>query len=85
MDNLKKVCANPLNAKIIAFFHQHPSMVDTSRSIAAWLNLEREDVKKVLDYLVSQNILLPHRISSSIAYSYTQDSKIIKKIEKLLK
>ncbi|MFH1045982.1 MAG: hypothetical protein V1727_03360 [Candidatus Omnitrophota bacterium] len=84
MTGLKKVCEIPLNRKVISFFHENPSTVDTSRAIAAWLNCERKEVKKALDYLVTQGILLPHRIGASTAYAYTQDKKIIFKIEKIL-
>lgn len=84
MVNLKKVCRYPLNLKIISFFHKNPSMVDTSRGIAAWLNYDRKEIKKALDFLVSQNILVPHRMGSTVAYAYTQDKKIIACIEKFL-
>ena len=85
MPNLKKICGSGLNLKIISFFHENPSTVDTSGGIATWLNCDSEEIKKVLDYLVSQNILLSHHTGSTIAYAYTQDRKIVKQIEKILK
>ncbi|MBN3038832.1 MAG: hypothetical protein JW869_05370 [Candidatus Omnitrophica bacterium] len=85
MAEIKKICASTLNRKIIRFFQENPSTVDTSRGIAAWLNFDRKEVKKALDSLVKEKILIPHRIGSSIAYAYTQDKKIIKKIEQSVK
>ena len=84
MADLRKICKAPLNLKIISFFHQHRSIVDTSSSIAAWLNHNLKEVQKVLDYLVSQNILICHRAGSTTAYAYTHDRQIIERIEKIL-
>ena len=58
--------------------------MDTSRGIAAWLNHDRKEIKRALDFLVSQNILTTHRTASTIAYAYTQDRKTAEEIEKLL-
>lgn len=85
MADLKKICEFSLNLKIINFFREHLSTIDTARGIAAWLNHDQEEIKKALDYLVSQNILISHRTGSTIAYAYTQDKKVVKKIEKFLK
>ncbi len=85
MANLKKICGSGLNLKIISFFHENPSTVDTSGGIATWLNCDCEEIKKVLDYLVSQNILLSHHTGSTIAYAYTHNKEIINEIERILK
>ena len=84
MVDLKKVCESSLNLKIISFFHENPSTVDTSRGIAAWLNHDREQIQKALNFLVSQNILISHRTSSTIAYAYSQDKEIVEEIERFL-
>ena len=81
MANLEKICASQLNLRIISFFHEHPATVDTSRGIATWLNYDRKQIEQALDYLSSQNILISHRTGSTIAYAYTQDKKIVKKIK----
>ena len=85
MADIKKLLESKLNLKIISFYNENPSTVDTSRSIAAWLNWERKEVKRALDNLCKFKILIPHRIGSSIAYAYTQDKRIIKEIEKFLR
>jgi hypothetical protein len=84
MASIKKICESPLNLKIISFFRENPSAMDTSRGIAGWLNHPHEEVKKVLDYLVAQKILIVHRTGATTAYAYTQDKKIIEEIEKVL-
>jgi len=84
MPGLKKFCESALNLKIISFFHENPSTVDTSSGIATWLTHNHEEIEKVLDYLVSQNILISHHTGSTVAYAYTQDNEIIDQIEKIL-
>lgn len=84
MAGLKKICESSLNLKIISFFHENPSIVDTSGGIATWLNQDRKKIKKALDYLAGQNILVSHRSGSTTAYAYTQEKEIIEKIEKIL-
>lgn len=84
MVDLEKVCLCSLNLKIISFFHENPSTVDTARGIAAWLNHDHAEVKARLDYLVTQRILNTHRTGSTVAYCLTQDKKIINEIEKFL-
>ncbi len=83
--DLKRICKFPLHLKIIVFFHKHPSTIDTARGIAAWLNHDQKELGKVLDYLVSKNILTSHSTGSTTAYGYTQDREIVKKIEKFLR
>ena len=85
MVKLKKLLQSELNKRILSFYHENPSTVDTSRSIANWLDYERKEVKKALDALVKQKILIAHRIGSSIAYAYTQEKKVIRQIEHALK
>ena len=84
MVDLKKISGPSLNLKIISFFHENPSTVDTARGLAAWLNHDQEGIKEALDYLVRQNILITHCTGSTIAYAYTQDKKTVEKIEKFL-
>ena len=84
MVDLKKICAVPLNLKIISFFYENPQTLDTSRGLAAWLNHEPGEVKKALDFLVDRKILVAHRTRSTIAYAYTQNKGIINQIKKFL-
>jgi len=85
MANLKKICQTALNLKIVTFFHQHRGAIDTPAGLAAWLNHNREEVKKALEHLAEQEILIAHKLRSTTAYALTQNKKIIKEIEKILK
>lgn len=84
MVDLEKVCKSALNLKIISFFYEHPATVDTPRGISAWLSHDQKEIKKALDYLASQDILIAHQTRSTIAYCLTQDKKVIDRIEKFL-
>lgn len=66
--------------KIIRFFHENPASIDTSRGVAAWTGESGQDVKKALLKLACLKILTAHKVSSTTAYSYTRNSKLIKKI-----
>ena len=85
MGDLKKICGSSLNLKIISFFHQHPATVDTAVGYAAWLNQDRDKVAKALDFLANQKVLVVHRTRATLAYGFTQNKAMIKRIEKLLK
>ena len=85
MADLKKLCKTELNLKIISFFHENPATVDTVRGITAWLNHNREQMQKALDYLVRQKILISHRTGSTAAYGYTQNKKVVKEIGRFLR
>jgi len=82
--NLKKFFKSPLHKKIIIFFHQNPSSVDTSRGVATWINYDGPKVSQALKELAKEKILNIHNSATATGYSYTTDKKIIEKIEKLL-
>lgn len=79
------VFRSPIHRKIIAFFHENQASIDTPRGVATWIREERPRVKKALEELVDLNILVAHRATSTTGYSYTPDSSLISKIDKLLK
>lgn len=74
-----------IHSKIIAFFHENQSSIDTPRGVSTWIREERFIVKQALEDLANLNILVAHRAPSTTGYSYTRDSRIISKIKKLLK
>ncbi|MEA3560543.1 MAG: hypothetical protein U9R31_02085 [Candidatus Omnitrophota bacterium] len=83
--NINKLLNSPIKMKICLFFHKNPSVIDTIRNIAIWINQSPEAAEKALGELVDDKVLLIHLTSSTKAYSYTQDTAITSKIEKLLK
>lgn len=82
--DINKAFASPIHRKIIAFFHENQSSIDTPRGIATWTGEERLKVKKPLEDLVALKILVAHRSTSTTGYSYTRDAKLISKISRLL-
>ena len=82
---LVKIFESKLLTEIIVFFHQQPSIIDTSRGIATWINQDVKKIEKALEKLVNLKILVAHRTSSTVGYSYTQDKKVIYKIGRFIK
>lgn len=83
--DLDKAFESNIHLKIIRFFHENQASIDTPRGVATWIGEERTKVKDALEDLVCMNILCAHRATSTTGYSYTNDTKLISRIEKLLK
>lgn len=82
--NLKKFFKSDIHKKIILFFHQNPSSIDTPRGVATWINYDRPKVNKALKELSKHKILNVHKSATATGYSYTTDKKIIREIKKHL-
>ena len=82
--DLAKAFRSDVHRKIISFFHENQSSIDTPRGVATWISEDRTKVKKALEDLVVLEVLVAHRSTSTTGYSYTSDSKIISKIKKIL-
>lgn len=74
-----------LHKDIITFFIENQASLDTPRGISTWIKEDRSKVKKVLDELVSEGILIAHKSTSTTGYSLTRNRKIISEIKKILK
>ena len=83
--DLNKVLKVRIYFKIIRFFHENPASIDTPRGIAAWTGESRQDMKEALSKLANIKILTAHNVSSTTAYSYTRNSRVIKKIDTIIK
>jgi len=80
----KKIFKSPIHIKIIRFFHENQSSVDTPRGIATWIGEDRAKVKSALEDLVKSKILIADRAASTTGYSYTRNTALISKIKKVL-
>jgi len=83
--DLTKLLKDQIYFKIVNFFHENPASIDTPRGVAAWTGETKNDSKRALSKLAHLKILTAHRVSSTTAYSFTRDSKLIKKIKAALK
>ena len=83
--DIDKLFDSGINEKIISFFHENQASIDTPRGVATWIGEERAKVKNALENLVRAKILVAHRATSTTGYGYTNDSKLIARIGRVLK
>jgi hypothetical protein len=83
--DLDRIFESDIHVKIIKFFHENQSSIDTPRGIATWIGYKRDDAEKALSELSGCGILNAHPASSTTGYSYTHDEKIIRAVTKHLK
>ena len=81
---INDILESAIHMKIVAFFHENQASIDTPRGIATWIEEDRNKVKRALEDLVELKILIAHRSTSTIGYSFTDDKKLISRIKKLL-
>jgi hypothetical protein len=85
MKNIKSLFKNEATKKIILFFNENPNCIDTAKGISLWIGLDASVMQKTLDQLVKEGIITSHQTASTIAYAYTNNKEIVKKIEKYIK
>ncbi|MDD5680872.1 MAG: hypothetical protein PHI59_06505 [Candidatus Omnitrophica bacterium] len=69
-----------INRKIVRFFLENPSSIDTSRGIATWINEDAAKTESALHDLAKAKILVLHQTALTSAYACTPDKKTISKI-----
>jgi response regulator of citrate/malate metabolism len=80
----KKISKDKVLTKVLRFFHENPTSIDTAENIAKWIGEEKEKVKKALDFLVKVKILNRDVTYTTVGYSYTQDKELMEKIASFL-
>jgi len=80
----KSIFGSPVHLKIIKFFHENQSSIDTPRGVATWIGEDRQKVRSALEDLVKNKILVADRATSTTGYGYTRDTALISKIKKIL-
>ena len=83
--NLDKLFKDPIYFKIISFFHENPTSIDTPRGISTWVGEDKQTVQKALLKLSKMKLLTAHEVTSTTGYSYPRDQKVVKNIEKSIK
>lgn len=80
----RKLFNAQIYCEILKFFHENPNAIDTARGVATWTNLDRKKVIAALKKLEKHSILISHKVSSTIGYSYTRNKATIKKVSDFL-
>lgn len=71
--------------KILKFFYENPTCIDTSENIAGWIGEEEEKVKEKLEFLVKNRILNKDSTYLTAGYSLSQEKGLSSKLSKLSK
>lgn len=82
--DFKTILKNSGYRKILRFFHENPSSIDTGRGVATWTNQDIKMVRAALKKLASMGLLVAHKVSSTTGYSYTRDKDKVAKVGRLL-
>jgi hypothetical protein len=78
---LEKYLEPEINRRIVEFFLENPSSLDTARGIATWINEGVKKTEKALNELAEAKILIPHSTNAATAYGYTTDAGIISRVK----
>lgn len=85
MKNIKRLFKNEAARKILFFFNENPNCIDTAKGISLWIGGDMNTIQKALNQLVKEGIIASHQTASITAYAYTNNKKVVKKIEKYIK
>jgi predicted transcriptional regulator len=83
--NLKSLFRNETARKILFFFNENPNCIDTVKGISLWIGGDTAVMQRALNNLVKEGIIISHHTASTVAYAYTNNKEIVKKIEKYIK
>ena len=82
--NLKKFFDSELHRRIIIFFKDNPTSIDTPRGVATWVGYSREETKKALEELAKEGILNSIKTTSTAGYSFTSNPETINSIKEFI-
>ncbi|OIO40146.1 MAG: hypothetical protein AUJ75_00465 [Candidatus Omnitrophica bacterium CG1_02_49_10] len=82
--NLNKILNSSLKLKIMKFFNENRSSVDTPRGISTWIDADMSKVAAALNQLADDGVVIYHGHGSTKAYSYIHDVKKVKKMAEYL-
>lgn len=85
MKDIKKLFKNEAVRKILLFFNENPNCIDTAKGISLWIGGDMGVIQKALNHLVKEGVITSHETASTVAYAYTNNKNIVKKIEKHVK
>lgn len=82
---VEKILKDKLAKKILTFFYQNQTSIDSIGGVSAWVHSDRETVRSWIEKLVKLRVLEKDSTGSIEGYCYTRDKKVMKTIEGLLK
>ena len=82
--DLKELLKDKGYRRIVKFFHENPGSIDTERGVAIWTSQDIKKVRPALHKLASHGVLIAHKASSTIAYSYTRNKSKALMIARIL-
>ena len=85
MTNIKILFKDEAARKILLFFNENPNCIDTAKGISLWIGLDINIIQKALGQLVKESIITSHQTASTIAYAYTNNKEVVKRIERYVK
>ncbi len=83
--NIKELLKSELHYKILKFFKENPSSLETIKGITSWIGENKHKVKEAVDEIEKHNFLIKHESDDVTGYGLTYDEKLIKKLDKYLK
>jgi predicted transcriptional regulator len=83
-DIFDKIKKNSVYLKLLKFYHNNPSCLDTLENISYWIDEEKSKVFEGLEFLESYGFLIKHKTEAAEGYGYTQNEKLIAKIGRFL-
>jgi len=83
--DLEKFLNTKLHRKVLAFFYEYPSCVETPQGIAHWTGSAVEKIEKIIKVLFRHKIIIKHKGFSTECFAFTHDQKLIKEVETFFK
>ena len=80
LSKIKPYLKSKIHRKLVLFFNENESSIDTPRGLSTWTN---ENIKKVtvaLEELAAAGFLKAHRTSSTVGYSCALNRKDLKSL-----
>lgn len=71
--------------KIMKFFIENPSSIDSPAGISTWINENVAETDSAIKCLVKAKVIVSHGSKTAPAYGLTDDSNIISRIKSRLK
>lgn len=83
-EKLNNILKKELAMKIVMFFYQNQSSMDSVGGVSTWVQKSREEVRDTLESLVAIGVLEKDSTGGTEGYCYTHDGETMKIVEGLM-